>query len=329
MIRQDVVDTALALGTVCEAGGINVDHAVIKAAAGVSRSRNYRVHLPSSYSANRQYPLLMVLHGCRQDHLAIQSITGFDAIAEREEAIIVYPFVTSYAGMRSENCWGWWLASQRQRGSGEVADLMQIAENVSRDYSVDATQRHICGLSSGAAMAVAALATYSDYWASGASVAGVPYGESMRAVRTSRHVPVRRKTVNTVTRMLSRALVQEAPPLLIVQSSADVVVGLKLGENLRDSWRRVLNCDKPPNLVYSGTTRGIDWRLSQYGAQNTLGVAYLSLDNLGHGWAGGLAGDYSYPNAPNVSELIWAFCKQTAQSDLQLKQAEDSVVTCA
>lgn len=312
MIRQNDVDAALALGHDCLAKGKIHDHAVVRQAGKVSRRRNYRVYLPSSYSASEQYPLLMVLHGCRQDHLAIQSITGFDDIAERENAIVVYPFITSYSGMRSSNCWGWWLARQRQRGSGEVADLRQIAEKVSHDYSVDATRRHICGLSSGGAMAVVALATYSDYWTSGASVAGVPYGESMRAVRTSQHVPVRRKSLNTLTRLLNRALVKKAPPLLVIQSSADTVVGPKLGENLRDSWRRVLNCDHPPHSVYSGMTRGIDWRMAQYGAGSQAGVAHLSLENLDHGWAGGLPGDYSFPDAPNISELIWAFCKNTA-----------------
>lgn len=313
MIKQSVVEAALVLDHVNSARGTLHDHSLNKSVASISRTRNYRVYLPSSYSARRAYPLLMVLHGCRQDHFDIQSITGFDAIAEREEVIIVYPFVTSYAGMRSENCWGWWLASQRQRGRGEVADLWHIAKQVSRDYWVDDTRRYICGLSSGGAMAVAAMAAYSDYWACGASVAGVPYGESMRAVRTSQLVTVRRKTVNTLTRLLNRALVSEAPPLLVIQSSADKLVGPKLGENLRDSWRRVLHCDHPAHSLYSGTVHDVEWRMTQFGALGVPSVVHFLMDKIEHSWPGGLPGKYSSPAAPNVSELIWAFCKHARQ----------------
>lgn len=307
MIKQQIVDSALVIEPSDLRHGTSVDLEINEQSGHVSRLRQYRVYLPSGYTEQQRYPLIMVLHGCRQTHLDIQAISGFDAIADRVGAIVVYPFITSYSGVRTSNCWGWWLTRQRQRGRGEVNDLFRIAENVITSYAVDDRRVHICGLSAGAAMSVACLASYSDFWTSGASIAGVPYGESERSVRVNRHVPVRRKLVSTLVRMLSRELVSDAPPLLVVQSNADKMVGPKLGANLRDTWTAVSDCHKEPSQLYSDITHGIGWRLEQYCKQGRTRVAHFLIDELEHGWPGGLPGEYSFPEAPNISELIWSF----------------------
>ena len=289
------------------ARGLSIDHEIHKEAGRVSRYRQYRVYLPAGYDPEKSYPLLMVLHGCRQDHEAIQSISGFDAIADREGIIVVYPFVTTYAGLRTQNCWGWWLRRQRQRGRGEVTDLRRIAEDVSETYSVDTIRRHICGLSSGGAMSVACMAAYADFWSSGASVAGVPYGESTNSVKSSPHVVVRRKTLSTLVRLLSRELVADPPALLVIQSAHDRMVGPKLGENLRDSWIKVSTCAAEPSSVYADETHSVQWMFEQYDDGAQLQVAHFLMNDLDHGWPGGLPGKFSHPDAPNISELIWNF----------------------
>lgn len=315
MIKQKEIDSILAMPHALASSGETIDLEIFKESGQVTRHRQYRVYLPANYSKEKSYPLLMVLHGCRQDHLAIQEITGFDAIADRVGAIVVYPFVTTYAGMRTQNCWGWWLSRQRQRGRGEVSDLRRIAEAVESTYSIDPSRRHICGLSSGAGMAVASLAAYSDYWTSGASVAGVPFGESMHAVRTSPHVPVRRKTLGALVRMLSRELVSEAPPLLIVQSKNDPLVGPMLGANLRDSWVKVSDCDQNVSSVLGNVTQDVGWHMEQFCAEASVHVAHFLMDKLEHGWPGGLPGKYCFPDAPNVSELIWMFLDRARAAD--------------
>lgn len=322
MIRQKDLEVALERHHVKAKGGEVVDHEILKQDGRVSRQRQYRVYLPKGYSQKRQYPLIMVLHGCKQDHLCIQEISGFDAVADRVGAIIVYPFVTTYSGMRNSNCWGWWLTRQRQRGRGEVSDLHRIAEDVSELYSVDKTRRHICGLSSGAAMSVVSLASYSDFWTSGASIAGVPYGESSRSVKFIRQLPVVRKTVGTLVRLLKRELVAEAPPLLVIQSKADKTVGPKLGSNLRDSWLVASGCEEEPDSIFSESLSAPSWRLEQYSSEGALQAAYFLLSDVPHGWPGGLPGEYSVPEAPNVSELIWVFFEQTAAR--QSQSSEDA-----
>jgi len=85
------------------------------------RDRQYVVHLPTGYTASKAYPLVMVLHGCMQTHLVIQKDSDFNRIADTEGFIAVFPFITSYSGMRNQNCWGFWLAAEIKRGAGEVS----------------------------------------------------------------------------------------------------------------------------------------------------------------------------------------------------------------
>lgn len=160
-------------------------------------------------------------------------------------------------------------------------------------------------------MSVASLISYSDLWCKGASVAGVPYAESSRSVRISKLLPVRSKRVDTLVRLARHALFDKAPPLLVVQSMADQVVGMNIGANLRDTWMRLTELSDKSAHETSGEVQSIKWRFSQYDnpAGQTM-VGCLMMNRLKHCWPGGLPGRFSEPDAPNVAELIWAFFKQ-------------------
>ena len=134
-----------------------------------SRNRRYIVYVPRGKTTSRPRPLVVVLHGCRQKHRDIESITGFNQIADRYGFLVAYPFVTSYSGMRFENCWGWWFDREIHAGAGEVEDLWQIVEEIKQNYAVNDQRIHVTGLSSGAGMTVALLVTHGDKIASGGS----------------------------------------------------------------------------------------------------------------------------------------------------------------
>ncbi len=307
--------------------GKSIDCELPKLGNRFSRSRRYRVYLPKDYDQRRNYPMLMVLHGCRQNHIAMQSISGFDAIADRESFVVVYPYVTGYWGIRTKNCWGWWQARQRRRGFGEVADLSRIAEAVARDHSIDQNRLYICGLSSGAAMAVASLVAYSDLWRSGASVGGVPYGESSRSVQISAWLPLRFKSTTTLIRIAQRALFDKAPPLLVVQSQADTVVTAHSGKNLTEIWQHLTGTTSQTPSNISASLRGIDWTLKQYPDESgRLQVASLFLGQIEHGWPGGLPGRFSIADAPNVSEFIWSFFEAEYESINSKHYASESAI---
>lgn len=276
-----------------------------------SRNRDYAIHLPPSYDPRRPLPLVMVLHGCQQRHRDIQRISGFDAVADRRGFAVVYPFVTSYAGWRLENCWGWWLRDQIRPGKGEVQDLWEIAEEVRSEFNIDPRRIHVTGLSSGGGMAIAALVAHPHRFASGAAVAGVPYSETAAAVGLTRRTNGVFKAVPEVSEAMSAAMGERkrAVPVFIVHSHRDTTVHIRAAENIRDSWGHCFGVDtSEPSGVRSGATRGARWRYARYrGSDRRTLIETLFLEDGEHGWYGGRPGRFSHPDAPDISEMMWDF----------------------
>ncbi len=76
-----------------------------------SRERQYQVYIPDTVTGSDPVPMVMVLHGCRQTERNMIDETGFKELADRENFIVVYPFITSWDPKenRNPNCWGFWF----------------------------------------------------------------------------------------------------------------------------------------------------------------------------------------------------------------------------
>ena len=253
----------------------------------------------------------MVLHGCRQDDRDIEAITGFNELADRQGFRVVYPFVTSYSGMRNRNCWGWWFDREIHAGAGEVEDLWQIIEEVKTLYPVDENRIHVTGLSSGAGMAVAMMVAHCDRIASGAAVAGVPYAERATAARHALNEHPRNRPVVAIVREMQAEMGdrKRLVPIQIVHSRQDETVDVKSAEVLRDSWGHCFDVNtRLTDKVTCGRDGATDWEHSCY--TNDAGESVIEtmlLEGPGHGWYGGRPGNFSYPDAPDIKRGIWAF----------------------
>ncbi len=276
-----------------------------------SRARLYLVHEPPGRVRDGPRPLVMVLHGCRQDNHDIERISNFNALADRHGFLVVYPFVTSYRGVRNRNCWGWWFDREIHAGAGEVEDLWQIVEEVCAAYAVDDKRIHVTGLSSGAGMAVAMMVAHGDKIASGAAVAGVPYGEKAEAVVHAMNPQPRNRPVVAIATEMRREMGEgrRTVPIQIVHSHDDDKVLIKSAEVLRDSWGYHFGVDlRDAYRTSSGETAGTRWEHRQYRNGNAFSaIETLFLEGPGHGWYGGNPGRFSYPDAPDVSAAIWKF----------------------
>ena len=276
-----------------------------------SQKRHYRVYVPPKYNGSKPLPLVMVLHGCQQDHRDIQLVSDLDRLADRHNFIVVYPCVTRYTDLRARNCWGWWRPEHIKSGFGEVEDLWRIVEEVADEFAINRRRVHIAGLSSGGGMAVAALTVHAKRFASGAVIAGVPYGESASSVAPPFSLNRRYRPVDTTVALMEKARNNDRSlvPICIVHSHDDNTVHIQAGKNLRDSWLKYFGIEKKFNKrVKKRSTHGVPWAHTRYGKR--LGksiVETIFLAGPDHGWYGGAPGRYSYPSAPDVSELIWNF----------------------
>jgi len=279
-----------------------------------SRTRRFELHLPRGYSDNASMPLVMVLHGCRQNSADIRRISNFDAIADREGFIALYPFVTGYSGMRIRNCWGWWLDNEIRPGAGEVEDLWQIVEQVKQEVRVNERRIHIAGLSSGGGMAVAAMVVHRSRFASGAAVAGVPYSETPLAVSFPGQSGAAFKPTGELVSAMKSIMGEDGrpSPIFIVHSHGDATVDIQAARNIRDSWATCFGIDTTrPGSENSGTTGGAPWVHRGYREPwRRSAIETLFIEGRGHGWYGGNPGNFSFPEAPDISDSMWRFFKR-------------------
>lgn len=299
--------------------GRNVDAVMPPGLNPHSRERAYRLYVPKGHDASKPSALLVVLHGCHQTHEDIQQIAGFDSLADNEQFLVLYPYVTSYSGYRARECWGWWIKSHRTRGRGEVEDIWRIMEQVQREYSVDFSRRYVCGLSSGGAMAVNCLVAHPDRFAGGASLAGLAYGESPSAVKGSAFAIPRYYSLNRLCATTRRNLLADTPPpnLLIIHSDGDRVVSETATDNLERSWHQVAELeDNAMEWRIEGEAAGVPWTLHGHTQDDQYRLMRFGTPGFPHGWLGGPEGPHSSPEAPCVSQLIWWHLNTSASRKL-------------
>ena len=276
-----------------------------------SRTRRYVVHLPHGQTGSRPRPLVVVLHGCRQDNRDIEQITGFNELADRHGFFVAYPFITSYRGLRNRNCWGWWFDREIHAGAGEVEDLWQIVEEIRQHYPVDERRIHVTGLSSGGGMTVAMLVAHAGKIASGAAVAGLPYAEKAEAVRHELNATPRNRPVITISQAMRAEMGSDARvvPLQIIHSHDDDKVDIQSACVLRDSWGHCFGVDtRAAHRLREGETAGTGWEHASYRDDSGRAVIEtLFLEGPGHGWYGGKPGRYSFTDAPDITTQIWKF----------------------
>ncbi len=283
------------------------------------------LHVPTGYTGRRDLPLVIVLHGCQQTHLDIRKISRFDAIADRDGFVVVYPYITSYSGLRSKNCWGWWFRNEITPGQGEVEDLWQIVEEVKGLYRIDPRRIHVTGLSAGGGMAVAMMVAHADKIASGAVVAGAAYSETARAVGFFRYNKGTFKPVRKIVRAMDDAMgPRKRPvPIMIVHSHDDATVNIQAALNIRDSWAACHQLDLRKRVdTNSGMSGKAGWEHIRYhGEYGQSQIETLFLSGPGHGWYGGAHGNYSYPEAPDISEMMWSFFQAHVHENRRLEDS--------
>jgi poly(hydroxyalkanoate) depolymerase family esterase len=286
-----------------------------------SRDRHYQVFVPSTYTGQDAVPLVMILHGCRQTEVNMINETRFKDLAERDNFIAVYPFITSYDGMRETNCWGFFLDQHIHKGAGEAEDLHQIALEIEAELKIDPNRRYVTGLSSGAGMSVALAVAHSDYFAAAGSVEGLPYAETSSAVgfvcaNPGSFKPVSADVVAMKTEQ-QQPEEQRPVPIMAIHSRNDCVVNKLASENIRDAWIRRYGLSPAATATLDCTTEGVPCTQTRYGSPQRSVVETVFYegkrgDFIGtgtHYWVGDNSGQFADPTGPSASELQWAFFK--------------------
>ena len=295
-----------------------------------SRDRQYQVFVPSSYTGQTAVPMVMILHGCRQTEKNMITETGFKDLAERDGFIAVYPFITSYDGLRSPNCWGFFLDQHIHQGAGEVEDLYQIGRAVEATYKIDPNRRYVTGLSSGAGMAVALAVAQSEYFAAAGAVAGLPYSETSSSVSFVCSNPGTFKPISAVVAAIQaeqRQPQEQRPvPIMTIHSRNDCTVNAIAAENIRDTWLRRYGVSRTPGATLDCQTEGVACMHTIYGPPQRSVVetvfyhgerGNVPLGTGSHYWVGDNPGEFANPTGPSASGLLWAFFRSHPFADTE------------
>jgi polyhydroxybutyrate depolymerase len=137
------------------------------------RVRTYLVHLPASYSKDKTWPLVLVLHGGGGNGEQVAKMTGFSRKADQEGFIAVYPngtglwqnrFLTWNAG----NC----CAYAYENRIDDVGFIRALIGQLRKDYAVDDRRIYAAGISNGGMMSYRLACGLSDLIAAIGPVAG-------------------------------------------------------------------------------------------------------------------------------------------------------------
>ncbi|MBA3897682.1 MAG: PHB depolymerase family esterase [Sphingomonadaceae bacterium] len=179
--------------------------------------------------------LVVVLHGCTQDAETYDRGSGWSQIADEQGLALLYP--EQVRGNNANLCFNWFEPGDTRRGSGEAASIHQMVEAMIAAHNLDRSHVFVTGLSAGGAMTSVMLATYPDVFASGAIIAGLPYGAA--ASMPEAFVQMRGASASVASVRAASGHGGPWPTVSIWHGDADLVVDASNAAAIVAQWRAV------------------------------------------------------------------------------------------
>lgn len=270
-------------------------------AIGKAGPRRYRLYKPSGVRRGESLPLLVMLHGCRQDAEALAASSRMNTIAARERFFVLYPEQDRLSNI--QRCWNWY-DTRSGRAQAEADSISAAIEQVCLTQAVDRSRVALAGISAGAGMAVLLATQHPERFRAIAMHSGIAPG-----VAHSSASALRAMFGHSVTPSPLPAIAPDVrlPALLVIHGMADSVVAPANGAEAAMRWgERVSARVSTPRRVQRGARYAA--MITDYRKRGRLIATLCLVERLGHAWSGGAAGHaYSDPKGPDASRMIWSF----------------------
>jgi poly(hydroxyalkanoate) depolymerase family esterase len=256
-------------------------------------------------------PLVVMLHGCRQNIEDFAQGTGMNLLADRNDCAVLYPEQSKHA--QAHRCWRWYDETPGA-GAKEAASIAALVRAIVAEHRLDASRVYVAGLSAGAGMTMLLAIRYPTLFAAIGLHSGVTFGEARTAATAVgvMHRGARRDPVELIRSALDGA-VYPGMPALIVHGDSDDIVAQVNGDQLEMQCLQLNGA-----LAQDGKLAGaVKMKVSaahskvierDYRAGNRVIVRACRVAGLKHGWSGGdPALPFNSAQGPNASALMWEF----------------------
>ena len=270
----------------------------------------YRLYVPSATNAsdNTHMPLVVLLHGCKQDALDFSNGTAMNALAEEHQVMVLYPEqITRANAMR---CWNWFEPGHQQADRGEPGMIATLTQKIVQQHSADPQRVYIAGLSAGGAMAAVMAGLHPEIFAA----VGVHSGLAAGAARDV-------MSAFSAMRSGAKGRSPSALPTIIFHGTADRTVHPDNSDHITDAAYAGLSA-AGLKLVKTQTpmTHNSDQKIERIVYSTADGKPYIEnwqIDDGAHAWSGGdAAGSYTDPEGPSASAAMLAFFLQHRLPDI-------------
>jgi poly(hydroxyalkanoate) depolymerase family esterase len=257
--------------------------------------REYLLYLPRGMERLARPPLVVWIHGCRQDPEQFAAGTRIARYADERGFVVLLPRQNRLAN--TERCWNW-FDRRTARGLGETAIVAAQASEVAENFNVDRQRIYLGGLSSGGALA-AALALHAPRLFRAVAIhSGVACGAANDAADAAQAMASGPKRGVEETALQARAAARGAArmPALILQGTADETVAPVNAIHLARQFLLFNGFDavelpKEAALPRSGML-ALPFRSTvrpdgDYYVGRRLAARVVTIPGLGHAWSGG------------------------------------------
>lgn len=278
----------------------------------IAPERSYRLYCPADHRQEERLPLIVMLHGCKQDSAAFAAGTRVNQLADRGRFLVLYPEQARLAN--PYRCWNWFDPSSH-KGNGEAAIVAGMVREVIAEHRIDPSRVYVVGLSAGGALASALASCYADIFAAGAVHSGLMFQAAssptaaLPAMRNGS--PRSPEKAGEDARELSGDKVP-AMPMMVIHGDADDTVHPVNAEQIVAQFlamnKDALREASTPRTTENANGGGYAFGICDYGPEHAPLIRHTTVKGMGHAWSGG-SSRYPYNDArgPNASEMILEF----------------------
>jgi poly(hydroxyalkanoate) depolymerase family esterase len=147
------------------------------------KSRTYTVHAATGLTGNP--PLILALHALGETAAQFRSLSGWDAKADKEKFVVVYPVGITPTKMNGMNLIGWDIVSDT-----DVVFITTLIDTMASRYKIDRKRVYATGFSMGGMMSYTLACQASDKITAIGPDAGYPVGQNASSCKPSSQVAV-------------------------------------------------------------------------------------------------------------------------------------------